>query len=97
VYDEMADKRRKVAAKRTQERLVYYRGLLERLLDSIRFCEPDHVSEIINVIRSGGALKEISTEVDRRLGERRVIEALQRAMGDDEDDGSDILSGIMED
>lgn len=34
IYNELADKRCKVAAKHTQEQLQYYRGLLEHLLQA---------------------------------------------------------------
>jgi hypothetical protein len=96
VYDELADKRRKVAAKRTQERFIYYRGVLERLLDSIRLCEPENVNQIINLIRSGGSLKNIEEEVDRHLGKPRVLEAMQRAMGEDEEYASDHFNESLE-
>jgi len=41
-------------------------------------------------------LKDIADEVDRHLGEPRVSEAMQRAMGEDEDEGSDQISGPLE-
>jgi len=81
VYDELADKRRKVAAKRTQEELDYYRGFLERLLDSIRYCEPGHIDQIINVIRGGASLDEILSVVEQSLNQVRGFHEKDKAQG----------------
>jgi hypothetical protein len=81
VYDELADKRRKVAAKRTQEELDYYRGFLERLLDSIRYCEPGHIDQIINIIRGGASLDEILSVVEQSLNQVRGFHEKDKAQG----------------
>ncbi|RJE26454.1 hypothetical protein PHISCL_01164, partial [Aspergillus sclerotialis] len=59
VYNELADKRRKIAAKHAQEELQYYRGFVEQLLRAIRHGEQNHVDEIIGIIRAGAAEDEI--------------------------------------
>ena len=52
VYNELADKRRKVATKHTQEKSAHYRGLLGQLLRAIRLCERDTVDGIVDIIRN---------------------------------------------
>ncbi|OOF99170.1 hypothetical protein ASPCADRAFT_204833 [Aspergillus carbonarius ITEM 5010] len=59
VIDEFADKRRKVAAKRTQEDLKYYRGFLEELIGALRFGDDLTVDGIVDTIRSGATYDEI--------------------------------------
>lgn len=67
MYDETADKRRKIAAKHTQEELQYYRRFLEQLLQAIRQSERTRVDEIIDIIRAGASDVEILTAVSRCL------------------------------
>ncbi|KAL2012024.1 hypothetical protein VTN00DRAFT_4742 [Thermoascus crustaceus] len=95
IYDELADKRRKLAAKRTQEELEYYRGLLERLLLSIRCCERENVDQIISVIRRGASLPEISTVVDLNLHSNKDRDRRDSEMEDaeGEEDGEYVDSG----
>ncbi|RAL01342.1 Zn(II)2Cys6 transcription factor domain-containing protein [Aspergillus ibericus CBS 121593] len=59
VIDEFADKRRKVAAKRTLEDLRFYRGFLELLLEAIRIGDDAFVERLVNVIRAGASYDEI--------------------------------------
>ena len=59
MIDEFADKRRKVAAKRTQEDLKYYRGFLEELIGALRFGDDLTVDGIVDTIRSGATYDEI--------------------------------------
>ncbi|KAE8344568.1 hypothetical protein BDV24DRAFT_160308 [Aspergillus arachidicola] len=63
VIDEFADKRRKVAARRAQEELRYYRGFVEQLLKAIRQGEGTDVEAIVAVIRSGASHDEIRAVV----------------------------------
>ncbi|KJK63616.1 hypothetical protein P875_00064916 [Aspergillus parasiticus SU-1] len=63
VIDEFADKRRKVAARRAQEELRYYRGFVEQLLKAIRHGEGTDVEAIVAVIRSGASHDEIRAVV----------------------------------
>ncbi|EAW06692.1 Zn(II)2Cys6 transcription factor domain-containing protein [Aspergillus clavatus NRRL 1] len=67
IIDELADKRRKVAAKRTQEELEYYRVFVEHLLEVIRHGEQATIDAVINTIRSGASLNEIRAEVAKSL------------------------------
>ncbi|KAE8388918.1 hypothetical protein BDV23DRAFT_102844 [Aspergillus alliaceus] len=73
VVDEFADKRRKVAARRAQEELGYYRGFVEQLLKAIRCGEETDVQAIVAVIRSGASHDEIRAVV-RGLLRRNVEE-----------------------
>ncbi|KAB8075762.1 hypothetical protein BDV29DRAFT_155415 [Aspergillus leporis] len=68
VIDEFADKRRKVAARRAQEELRYYRGFVEQLLKAIRFGEGTDVDVIVAAIRSGASHDEIRAVVRDSLG-----------------------------
>ncbi|KAB8263947.1 hypothetical protein BDV32DRAFT_146250 [Aspergillus pseudonomiae] len=63
VIDESADKRRKVAARRAQEELRYYRGFVEQLLKAIRQGERTDVEAIVAVIRSGASHNDIRAVV----------------------------------
>ncbi|KAG2417349.1 hypothetical protein HFD88_008568 [Aspergillus terreus] len=67
IIDEYADKRRKVAAKRAQEELKYYRGFLEQLIEAIRTGDGVSVDAIINIIRSGASHEEILAVVTQSL------------------------------
>ncbi|PYH65659.1 uncharacterized protein BO88DRAFT_470772 [Aspergillus vadensis CBS 113365] len=65
VIDEFADKRRKVAAKRAQEDLKYYRGFVEQLLEALRFGDRATIDGILDVIRSGATHDEIRAVIAR--------------------------------
>lgn len=73
MVDEFADKRRKVAARRAQEELGYYRGFVEQLLKAIRCGEGTDVQTIVAVIRSDASHDEIRAVV-RGLLRRNVKE-----------------------
>ncbi|KAI2879729.1 hypothetical protein CBS13152_9230 [Aspergillus niger] len=65
VIDEFADKRRKVAAKRAQEDLKYYRGFVEQLLEALRSSDCATIDGILDVIRSGATHDEIRAVLAR--------------------------------
>ncbi|PYH34260.1 C6 finger domain protein [Aspergillus neoniger CBS 115656] len=65
VIDEFADKRRKVAAKRAQEDLKYYRGFVEQLLEALRSGDRSTIDGILDVIRSGATHDEIRAVLAR--------------------------------
>ncbi|KAJ9244928.1 transcriptional regulator family: Fungal Specific TF [Paecilomyces variotii] len=97
VYDESADKRRKVAAKRAQEQLDYYRGLLERLLESIRYCERAEVDHIVAVIRGGASLDDISAVIEQSLVRRKHTDEERDQDYEDEEEDSDLMDDVLED
>ncbi|KAF9889250.1 hypothetical protein FE257_007563 [Aspergillus nanangensis] len=80
VIDEFADKRRKVAAKRAQEDLKYYRGFVEELLEAIQIGHRESVEAIIDVIRSGASHEQIRTVISNSLG--RDMKAGKRKAAD---------------
>ncbi|KKA21539.1 C6 finger domain protein [Rasamsonia emersonii CBS 393.64] len=96
VYDEAADRRRKAFTKFTQEQLQYYRGFLERLLDSIRYGDRDRLDDMINVIRSGASMDEIAAMVDQILGETNKADVMDEDMGEEAEEGSEAMSGLVE-
>ncbi|GAD93628.1 C6 finger domain protein, putative [Paecilomyces variotii No. 5] len=96
VYDESADKRRKVAAKRAQEQLEYYRGILERLLESIRYCERAEIDQIIAVIRGGASLNDISAVVEQSLTSRKHTDGERDQDFEDEEEDSDLIDDVLE-
>lgn len=59
VYDEAADKRRKVSAKHAHEELQYYRGFVAQLLQAIRRGNRTVVNNIVNTIRAGASDDDI--------------------------------------
>ncbi|KAL4979788.1 hypothetical protein BDW66DRAFT_96241 [Aspergillus desertorum] len=73
IIDELADRRRKIAAKETEENLKrtqmelqatrteleYYRSYVDYLLTSIRSCQEGELSKIVKVIRRGSTDEEI--------------------------------------
>ncbi|OXV07154.1 hypothetical protein Egran_05089 [Elaphomyces granulatus] len=98
VYDEHADKRRKVAAKRTQEELEYYRDFVESLIDSIRYCEPGHIDQIINVIRSRATTDEILSVVKQSLNQVEIHKKDKTQGGEAEvGEGNEEMIESMED
>jgi hypothetical protein len=96
VYDESADKRRKVAAKRAQEQLEYYKGILERLLESIRYCERAEIEQIIAVIRGGASLDDISTVIENSLARRKHADEGMDLEEEEEEDDSDLMDDVLE-
>jgi hypothetical protein len=74
------DRCRKIAEKQVYEELDYYRGFVDLLLNSIRYCELEHVNNIVRVIRTGGSLREISDVVNDSLNEVRRVEEGTRGM-----------------
>jgi hypothetical protein len=67
VFDEAADRRRKVSAKRIQDQLDHYRGLTEDLIDVLRDSDGPTVQSIVNTIRSGAQPGEIRDTLTRIL------------------------------
>ncbi|KKK19534.1 hypothetical protein ARAM_006861 [Aspergillus rambellii] len=65
IIDEFADKRRKVAAKRAQEDLKYFRGFLEQLLEAIRYGDRTNVEILIEAIRTGASHEEIHSVISK--------------------------------
>lgn len=91
IYDELADKRRKVAAKHTLEELEYYRGFLERLLESIRYGEPANIDTIIGVIRGGACQEEILVIVNQSLGLTKRVEEKEKNDIEDMEDRNEVI------
>ncbi|KAL1996040.1 hypothetical protein VTN49DRAFT_575 [Thermomyces lanuginosus] len=70
IFDENADRRRKVYTKMTQNQLEYYRGFLERLLQSIRAADPQQLETLIGVIRQeSSSYDDIAVVVGEILGD----------------------------
>ena len=59
VYDESSDRRRKVAEKRTADRLLHTRELLGNLLETLRYGHRDQVDNVLRVVRFDTSLKDI--------------------------------------
>ncbi|KAJ5125987.1 hypothetical protein N7448_005298 [Penicillium atrosanguineum] len=59
LYDETSDKRRKAAAKRTQEDLGNLREFVEQLLHLLRAGDNNTVQHLIHQIRSGASQEDI--------------------------------------
>ncbi|KAF7593934.1 hypothetical protein BBP40_010441 [Aspergillus hancockii] len=68
VINEFADKRRKIAARRAQEEVKYYRVFVDQLLEAIRLGDGPEVDAILAVIRSGASHNEIRAVVRNALG-----------------------------
>ncbi|KAB8213410.1 hypothetical protein BDV33DRAFT_196947 [Aspergillus novoparasiticus] len=60
IYNECNDKRRKISAEATEQNLKFYRSALENLLRAIQIGSESDVDHIINDIRKGAPLSEIS-------------------------------------
>ncbi|KAE8370476.1 hypothetical protein BDV27DRAFT_61692 [Aspergillus caelatus] len=60
IYNECNDKRRKISAEATEQNLKFYRSALENLLRAIQIGSKSDVDHIINDIRKGAPLSEIS-------------------------------------
>lgn len=70
IFDENADKRRKVYTKMTRDQLEYYRGFLERLVQSIRSADPQQLETLIGVIRQeSSSYDDIAVIVSEILGD----------------------------
>ncbi|KAL4787287.1 hypothetical protein BJX76DRAFT_19566 [Aspergillus varians] len=106
VIDELADKRRKVAAKETEENLKksqkdlaiaqgeleYYRTYVRYLLDTIRFCQLTDVNKLVAVIRSGSTDEEIRAFLSQFANVFSQY-SLQTPRGSDSTEGQDGTPG----
>jgi hypothetical protein len=63
VYDETSDRRRKVAEKRTADRLLHTRELFGNLLETLRYGQRDQVDHLLRVVRFDTSLKDIVTTI----------------------------------
>ncbi|RHZ57914.1 Zn(II)2Cys6 transcription factor domain-containing protein [Aspergillus thermomutatus] len=82
IIDKDADKRRKVAQKRLEEDLTYYREFVEQLLEALRHGKRACIDAIINVIRSGATLEEIRLVVAQSLGHTNEVDGLENTVPD---------------
>lgn len=69
---------------------------MERLLDSIRYGDRDRLDDMINVIRSGASMDEIAAMVDQILGETNKADVMDEDMGEEAEEGSEAMSGLVE-
>ncbi|KAJ5216231.1 uncharacterized protein N7498_002638 [Penicillium cinerascens] len=69
LFDETSDRRRKAAAKRTQEDLANLREFVEQLLQLFRAGDNNTVQHLIHQIRSGASQEEIRVVVLQYLGQ----------------------------
>ena len=63
IYDETSDRRRKIAEKRTADRLLHTRELFRNLLETLRFGQRDQVDHVLRVVRFDTSLREIVTTI----------------------------------
>ncbi|EHA22972.1 hypothetical protein ASPNIDRAFT_37001 [Aspergillus niger ATCC 1015] len=64
IFDETLDLRRKVAARRTQGELEYYRGLLYSLLETLRSSDEEKARQMLEKIRGNAQLNDLVTVID---------------------------------
>ncbi|PWY73678.1 C6 transcription factor [Aspergillus heteromorphus CBS 117.55] len=64
IFDETLDLRRKVAARRTQGELEYYRGLLYSLLETLRSADEEKARRMLERIRGNVDLNDITAAID---------------------------------
>ncbi|GKZ16925.1 hypothetical protein AbraCBS73388_005911 [Aspergillus brasiliensis] len=64
IFDETLDLRRKVAARRTQGELEYYRGLLYSLLETLRSSDEDKARQMLEKIRGNAQLNDLVSVID---------------------------------
>jgi hypothetical protein len=63
IYDETSDRRRKIAEKRTADRLLHTRELFRNLLETLRFGQRDQVDHVLRVVRFDTSLRDIMTTI----------------------------------
>jgi hypothetical protein len=63
IYDETSDRRRKIAEKRTADRLLHTRELFRNLLETLRFGQRDQVDHVLRVVRFDTSLRDIVTTI----------------------------------
>lgn len=64
IFDETLDLRRKVAARRTQGELEYYRGLLYSLLETLRSSDEEKARQMLEKIRGNVQLNDLVTVIE---------------------------------
>ncbi|GAT26775.1 C6 transcription factor [Aspergillus luchuensis] len=64
IFDETLDLRRKVAARRTQGELEYYRGLLYSLLETLRSSDEEKARQMLEKIRGNAQLNDLVSVID---------------------------------
>lgn len=63
IYDETSDRRRKIAEKRTADRLLHTRELFRNLLETLRFGQRDQVDHVLRAVRFDTSLRDIVTTI----------------------------------
>jgi hypothetical protein len=63
IYDETSDRRRKIAAKRTADRLLHTRELFRNLLETLRFGQRHQVDHVLRAVRFDTSLRDIVTTI----------------------------------
>jgi hypothetical protein len=74
VYNETADRRRKLAERRTAEKLARCRNFISNLLETIRLGESDQVIQVVRALQQDQDLKTIASIV--RHTRERIRETL---------------------
>ncbi|OOF99753.1 hypothetical protein ASPCADRAFT_203549 [Aspergillus carbonarius ITEM 5010] len=69
IFDETLDLRRKVAARRTQGELEYYRGLLYSLLETLRSSDEEKARQMLEKIRGNTHLSDLATVIDASVSD----------------------------
>jgi hypothetical protein len=85
--------------KHTQNQMQFFRGFLERLLESIRYADDQRLAELIGIIRADGTNQDILSVVQSILGDSNRNHQMDgdQVDGDLEDaEGSEALSGVAE-
>ncbi|KAJ5089803.1 hypothetical protein N7532_008487 [Penicillium argentinense] len=78
VTDELSDRRRKAAAKKTQEELADLRGFVEQVLDIFRSNDETHLQHFINTVRAGASTEQIRATVEQLRGQRQSQQPQQQ-------------------
>jgi hypothetical protein len=75
VFDEAQDRRRKAIKRKAVEDAEFHRKLLEELLISLRHSKAVDVRDLVDYIRTGASLQEISTHIEALLEKRHADNA----------------------
>lgn len=95
MYDESADRRRKITEKRNADRLTQRSELLRSLLETLRHGKSDQVDRVLRVVRYHPSLKDIATTILQARQEVNDVDSTQSLSLDELDDVSfEILSTL---
>ncbi|KAJ5895606.1 hypothetical protein N7495_007297 [Penicillium taxi] len=92
IFDESLDQRRRVAAKRTANELVYHRNLMQDLFKLVRIANEPQARDLLDIIRRNAPPEEIRTHINKTLSTLNPNDELSKKAVEKFEDMRDLIS-----